>query len=134
MEGAKAVELMSGGVHKEDKYFKRENNLVEEFSGNAPIVYEADMRTIVKQNQYGYEREQTLAEIEEYKEELLADDVDLVAGIDVTTLSTTNRANYSTSKEDFEARWKDIKRQARQEKPENEIDGETDYIDGIIKE
>lgn len=140
LEGAKVIDILSGVIQKESKWFTRENNLVQEFSGDAPIVYEPnlDVATIVKQNQYDYLRDLTLEEKELKSQELLADDIDLILPYDKSVFGGRDKiistVDYLTDKEKFEDRWKDIKRQARQDIPETELDGETETIDGVIQE
>lgn len=133
LDGTKIMDALNGGIHKEQKKFSRENNLVQEFSGEAPIVYESDMVTIKKQSQYGYKGDDATIDYDN----VIADDIDFLTDKDIPDpriITSTNKIAYFNSKEEFEARWEDIKRQARQDKPETELDGETELIDGIIKE
>ncbi len=140
LDGAKVMDLLSNGVQKEDQMFKRQNNLVQEFVGDAPIVYASDMTTIIKEDQYGYLRDLTLEEKKLEEQELLADDVDLDNNIDRTIFNISDgperitTVNYLDKQQKFEARWEEIKKRARQDKPDSEFDEETDYIDGIIVE
>lgn len=117
--------ILTGGIEQEAKIFQRENDLVKEGEwGYGPIVYEADMITIKKESQYGYNDEE-----HNYKEELLVDDVDLLDGV-ITNKTykpkiSNNTVEYLEGRKiAFDKRWEEIKKQVR----------EDDTIDGIIKE
>lgn len=113
-----------GGLEQEHKVFQRENDLVREGDwGYGPIVYEADMTTVRKESQYGYN------DVEHNREdEMLADDIDLIPG--AITSKTYKRKEDNTvdyaegRKTKFDLHWEDIKRVVR----------EDNGIDGIIKE
>lgn len=124
LETAKVVDILSGGIHKEDQFFKRENNLIQEFVGDPPIVYESDMRTIRKQSQYGYVGDNAINE----PEELLKDDIDLLQDKlePGQTLARPvefmlNTTDYGTKADNFEGRWNRIKQLAREE--DSDVDG-----------
>lgn len=114
-------DTLGDGIQQEAKWFTRENNLVAEFYGEPPIVYEADMITIVKEHQYGYIPKPGEIVMRE-PEELFADDVDLVPNID-RLKPKTNTVDYAEAYNNFESRWAEIKRKVREED-----------IDGLIKD
>jgi hypothetical protein len=122
-------DALGDGIQQEAKWFKRKNDLVSEFYGEEPIVYESDMTTIKKENQYGYVPKPGEIVYQE-PDELLADDVELVVGIDKVKPITTN-AEYLKAGADFEARWAEIKRKVREEEDfDGIIKGEEEAIEG----
>lgn len=110
------------GVQKESTWFARANNLIQEFQGEPPIVYEADMVTVKASSQYGYTGDSTIE-----KEELLMNDVELLKKREdfaTPDLEKSITTNFGTDNDYFKERWEEIKRKLR----------EDDTVDGVIKE
>ncbi len=116
-----------GGVEKQEAIFTKKNNLVKEFVGLPPIVYESDGITIKKESQYGYigDTDNMIKKLE--FEDRLLDDVDFVELKDIpnNNIDISKNVDYLTEMQKFEERWNKIKEAVRTE---------DSGFDGVIKE
>lgn len=127
------IKPIVNGIEKDQDWWHKKNNLLEYFD-DILVVYEPDMTTIRKENQYGYINPQPELENPTLKE-LLDNDVEFIKteeGYMKPIVRQSKAAIYQTKKQAFEERWEKIKKAARSEKHDENSDEME--INAIIKE